>query len=358
MAIIISKAGSRSAAVVNASDFAHERNLQEYIYDHPETIPVYELREDKRLLVAARELQTESGAIDAFAVDQDGDIYIVETKLYRNPDKRTVVAQALDYGASLWRHGEFDRVLSALDQAASKQWKMTFRDMAADFFSLDDQGIEDLIASMRTNLSDGKLKFVILMDRLDDQLKDLITYINQNSQFDIYAIELEYYKHEAYEIVIPKLYGAEVKKDVAVSGAAGARRKWTESETLESAKQELAPEVYEGFEKLFAFSKERADSINLGTGISRGSFGPVFEKMCPRTIFTLRTNGMLSFNFQWIDGTEAALRFRNAYLAKMKEVGFDVVESDLNKFPGFEPGDWLPKVDKMVAALKELVMQG
>jgi len=88
MAIIISKKGSQSQ-VVDKSDFALERNLQDYICDHPEAIPV----EDKRLLVVARELQTESGPIDAFAVDRDGDLYIVETKLYRNPDKRTVVAQ-------------------------------------------------------------------------------------------------------------------------------------------------------------------------------------------------------------------------------------------------------------------------
>jgi RecB family endonuclease NucS len=46
--------------------------------------------------VVARELQTESGAIDAFAVDENRDLYIVETKLYKNPHKRTVVAQALE----------------------------------------------------------------------------------------------------------------------------------------------------------------------------------------------------------------------------------------------------------------------
>jgi len=68
MTIIVSKKGSSSAQVVNKSEFPLERNLQEYIYDHPETIPVYELREDKRLLVAARELQTESGPIDAFGL--------------------------------------------------------------------------------------------------------------------------------------------------------------------------------------------------------------------------------------------------------------------------------------------------
>jgi hypothetical protein len=51
------------------------------------------------------------------------------------------------------------------------------------------------------------------MDSMDERLKDLITYINQKSQFDIYGVELEYYKHDEYEIVIPKMYGVEVKKD-------------------------------------------------------------------------------------------------------------------------------------------------
>src|SRR5271165_3274190 len=141
MAIIVSKKGSSSAQVVNKSDFALERNLQDYICDHPEAIPV----EDKRLLVVARELQTESGSIDAFAVDKDGDLYIVETKLYRNADKRTVVAQALDYGASLWSHSDFNQLLSTLDGAAAKQWKVSFRDKLLDFFSLGEEGVDLLI---------------------------------------------------------------------------------------------------------------------------------------------------------------------------------------------------------------------
>jgi hypothetical protein len=76
---------------------------------------------------------------------------------------------------------------------------------------------------MRANLSKGNFKFVVLMDKLEDRLKDLITYVNQNSQFDIYAVQVELYRHEDYEIVIPKIYGAEVKKDVSVSGS---RRLW------------------------------------------------------------------------------------------------------------------------------------
>ena len=353
MAIIVSKNGSPSAEVVNASDFAHERNLQKYIYDHPEAIPVYEVREDKRLLVAAREVRTESGPIDALAVDNDGDLYVVETKLYRNPDKRTVIAQALDYGASLWRHADFNELLSALGQAVEKQWGISFHDKLAEFFSLNDEDSDALVESMRRNLSEGNLKFVVLMDKLDDRLKDLITYVNQNSQFDIYAVQIEFYKHEEYEIVIPKLYGAEVKKDV--SARTSSHQKWSEQETLDLARKGLSAETYAAFCKIFEFCKQNADSINLGRGSTRGSFGPVFAKICPRTLFTLRTNGILSFNFQGLDRPEAVIRFRQAYFEEMKETGFDLSEQDKEKFPTYTTDQWVPNTDRLIQSLKRLL---
>ena len=46
--------------------------------------------DDLRLLVLARELPTRAGPIDAFGLDQEGDPYLIETKLSRNDDKRKV----------------------------------------------------------------------------------------------------------------------------------------------------------------------------------------------------------------------------------------------------------------------------
>src|SRR5437762_12436508 len=111
MSIIISQEG-KNAQKIDKSDFEGEGYLQNYVHENPESIPVYEIEEDKKLLVVAREFPTESGPIDALSIDKDGDIYVVETKLYKNPDKRTVVAQAMDYGTSLWRHRTYDEFIS------------------------------------------------------------------------------------------------------------------------------------------------------------------------------------------------------------------------------------------------------
>ncbi len=215
MGIIVTKKG-KEAKVIDKSDFQKEHDLQEYISKNPESIPIYELKEEKRLFVAKREFPTRSGPIDALAVDEDGDIYVIETKLYKNPDKRTVVAQALDYGAALWKHmNDFRAFTEILNQESKKQFDQRFREKIQEFFSLDDEQVDYMLDMMQKNLSQGNIKFVILMDSIDERLKDLIIYLNQNSRFDIYATQLEYYKFEEYEIVIPRVFGAEVKKTVS-----------------------------------------------------------------------------------------------------------------------------------------------
>lgn len=218
MAIIVSK-NNKNAEKLDPKEFGLESSIQEYVLENPNIIPLYDINEDTRLFVAAREFRTNSGPIDALGFDEAGNIYVIETKLFRNPDKRTVVAQVLDYGASLWKNTTYaDDFIAALDSYTQKTFQDSFADKYAEFFRLDDAttNIEAIIA----NLNEGNIKFVVLMDKLHDALKNLILYVNQNSKFDIYAVELEYYKHAEFEIMIPKLFGNEVKKDVAVSSKA------------------------------------------------------------------------------------------------------------------------------------------
>ncbi|OIO54800.1 hypothetical protein AUJ46_02325 [Candidatus Peregrinibacteria bacterium CG1_02_54_53] len=218
MAVIISRNG-KDATKVDRTSFDSEDELQRYIYENPESIPLYDIREDIRLLVVAREFPTQSGPIDAMGVDKDGELYIVETKLYKNTDKRNVVAQVLDYGASLWKHSseDWDGFRAELEKQSQKKWQIGFQQKLQEFFSITEEESMTLINNLSGNLDEGRFKFVVLMDTLGDPLKDLILFINQNSKFSFFIAEMEYYKHKEYEILIPRLYGAEVKKDVSVS---------------------------------------------------------------------------------------------------------------------------------------------
>lgn len=217
MALIVSRNGKDAKRIARTS-FDDEAELQRYLYENPEVIPLNDIDEDIRLLILAREFQTESGPIDAVGVDADGQLYLIETKLYKNQDKRHVVAQVLDYGASLWRHyGDFDTFRAALESKVQEKWKMSLEEKLTSFFDLAPEDLPELLASMRGSLDEGSFKFVVLMDQLHDRLKDLIRFINRYSRFGLFAVEVEYYKHEDYEIMIPRLFGAEVKKDLLVA---------------------------------------------------------------------------------------------------------------------------------------------
>ncbi|MFA7309052.1 MAG: hypothetical protein WC045_03200 [Patescibacteria group bacterium] len=354
MAIIISKNG-KDAKKVDKSTFDREDYLQQYIYDNPESIPLYEIREDIRMVILAREFNTNSGPIDAIGFDKDGEIYIVETKLYKNPDKRTVVAQALDYGAALWRHAnDFNVFIDTLNAYTSKHFQQSVQEKLQNFYEISEDESLKIVEKVRTNLNDGIFHFVVLMDQLSDRLKDLVVYVNQNSQFDIYAVELEYYRHEEHEIIIPKIFGAEVKKDIKVSTSNSARKRWSEDELLNAAKSTLSSEGYAAFEKLYVFSKEHADNVSFGTGTSSGSFSPIFSSVCPRSLFTLRTNGTLSLNFQWINGYDGAEEFRSLYFDKMRQIGLDLLPADIEKYPNFSLDQWLQYSDNILAVLSDI----
>jgi len=351
MAIIISKNG-RNAVKVEKSSFEKEDFLQRYIYENPESIPLYDIKEDIHLLILAREFPTTSGPIDAIGVDRDGEIYIVETKLFRNADKRTVVAQALDYGAALWKHSaDFASFASALDGDVQEKFSMPLASKLREFFGLSEEEAATLLDGVRRNLSEGAFRFVVLMDKLDSRLKDLIIFVNQNSQFDVYAVEFEYYKHEAQEIIIPKIFGAGVKKEVAVS-ASGPRRKWTEESILADAKQKLSSEEFLAFRKIYEFSKTNADEVRLGTG-SYGSFSAIFSKLSSKSLFTVSADKRLSFNFEWVanDNERTAEIFKN----ELESIGFKFPDNYKEIRPSVYPDEWLSRTDKFLDVLHSML---
>lgn len=297
MAILISVEG-QNASLIEKSAFRDEKMLQEYIRKNPEVIPIYEMEEDKKLFVAKREFPTSSGPIDAIAVDKDGDIYVVETKLYKNSDKRKVVAQALDYGAALWKHfNDFNDFLIILSNETRKNFGIDFQDKVTDFFEIDEDELEYMIESLRGNLREGKFKFVILMDSIEERLKDLILYVNQNSLFDIYAVQLEYYEFEKYRIIIPKLFGAEIKKPAVRTGTIKAYDRSSWYEELEKRRSPGEVDIVKRFEEKvkeipvgFRYSYRRIDE--------RATFWVFSDENFTCRIYGFRVDGKIEISFE------------------------------------------------------------
>ncbi|NTW15258.1 MAG: hypothetical protein HGA38_02685 [Candidatus Moranbacteria bacterium] len=353
MPILMSKAGG-SAQRVERSEFDKEDSIQEYIHRNPDAIPVYEIREDKRLFVAKREFGTASGPIDALAFDKDGDIYVVETKLFRNPDKRTVVAQALDYGAALWKEADFDGLVRTLDEECARKFSVDFFGKFGEFFELDEEGIGSAMEAIRHNLDDGNIKFVILMDSMNDRLRDLILYVNQNSQFDIYAVTMEYYRHEEYEIMIPKIFGVEVKKSVGVS-AVRQSRQWDEASFMEQARKSMGDDLAKLVE-VYRLSNDVADSIKWGSGKYTASFAPIFKKISGTSSpFSVFTDGSVLIKFAWLRNhvePESLKKYEDLFAETVKTGGLHVPDFFREKEYTIPASDFSEHYKTIMAAIR------
>ena len=258
MTLIISEQG-RNASRLEPQTIEREDYLQRYIYENPEAIPLEQYKPDARLLILTREFPTGSGAIDALGVDQEGEVYLIETKLYKNPDKRLVLAQVMDYGASLWKtYGDANEFIATVQARISKEAGTSLIERLR-VLDLDDEAAEEVVDAMRENVEAGSFRFVILMDRLDRRLKDLIVFINQNSRFDVFGVELEFYEHGELEILIPRWFGAEVKK--TVSAGSGRRRRWDENSYFADAEKRLDPRQLEALRRLYDWSTEHAEEV-------------------------------------------------------------------------------------------------
>jgi len=153
-----------------------------------------------------------------------------------------------------------------------------------------------LIEALRRNLNEGIIKFVILMDSIDDPLKDLILYVNQNSQFDIYAVQLEYYKFKENEIIIPKIFGVGVKKTLTGSKNV---KKWDRAAWFEELEKRRGQEEAKIVKKLeewatggpfqFRWSSKRKDD--------RATFWMFLTSEPPCRLLGFRLDGKIEIRF-------------------------------------------------------------
>ncbi len=354
MAIIVSQRSGK-ACVVQESGVEDEAQLERYVAENPESLPLDDIKENARLMVVARQFETESGAIDVLAIDGDGDIYVIETKLYKNPDKRLVVAQVLDYGASLWRgYSEPATFISELDAmlVANKRGKLA--EAASNFFKLDEEKASSLIESIKANLQTGNIRFIVLMNRLHDALKNLILFLNQRSGFHIYAVEMEFYRHDDLEIVIPKLFGTEAGGHNQGRTAAP---KWNRESFLADARGRIDQKQLSVVGKLLDFAAEHG-VIRWGTGKS-GSFSASFPPYDDESVFYLRSDGTLSLcsiplprHGKEVEEFLAARKV--AFVARGIAVGARGRYDDCCDYP---PDQWTPRVDDFIAVIRGLVRE-
>jgi hypothetical protein len=173
-----------------------EQWLQGLIHKHPDCLPVGDIEPAfGELISVGMEIPTRHGPIDNLLITPQGQIVLVEAKLWRNPEaRREVVAQALDYATCLfdWDYEELEQgILKATFGDSSRPAKLF--DLFADKGGLDQAAFIDAI---NTNLRKGRVLILVVGDGIRSEARKLATMLQSHAgaHFTFALVELNVFE--------------------------------------------------------------------------------------------------------------------------------------------------------------------
>lgn len=176
-----------------------ESFLQELLVDHPELLPVCDIRHDAgSLLCIGREVPVASGSIDNLYLSTSGYPVIVETKLWRNPQaRREVLAQTLDY---------IKEIVKEDYEWFEKQWRKFSQHQLGQEVNLitklneiagDEIDESFIVDRLNGALLRGDVIAMIVGDGIETGLQELIAHLckdSPNLRYSLAMVELACYK--------------------------------------------------------------------------------------------------------------------------------------------------------------------
>ena len=176
---------------INSDSFS-EKWLQNILFANPQCLPVREIDPHiGKLIPICTEIETGAGPADILYVTPTGQIVLVETKLWRNPEaRRAVVAQILDYAKQLttWTYEDLARQ-SAIATKQGPGYLLA---------CLQNHGVEEamLVDGINRSLKTGDFLLLIVGDGIRSGVESLVGFIERygNLHFGLSLIEVAVYK--------------------------------------------------------------------------------------------------------------------------------------------------------------------
>lgn len=204
------------------NDLKDEAWLQELLYSHPELLPV-EAFDDlyAPAIPIGREVPTGRGPIDNLYVSPTGGLTILESKLWRNPEKhRTVVAQILDYAKEVaaW---DYDRLCGAVLAASRKRGETeaaSLEQKVAPVLLRQETALHEFQEGVAACLARAKFLLLIVGDRISPNIALLSDAIQSapGLHFTLGLVEMQLYELAADSdwpiLVVPEVLGRTVER--------------------------------------------------------------------------------------------------------------------------------------------------
>lgn len=192
--------GGRSVILARAKDHGQEEKwLQRLIHENPGCLPMREIEPGFTELVSVcMELPIGRGRVDNLLMTPQGNIVIVEVKLWKNAEaRRQVVAQALEYAFALFQtdYENFEAAVRKGDFGEGATPERT-RDLFGDNPDVPTQ--EEFEDRVSHNLRTGRIVVLVVGDRIDAAASDLVAGLQRyaNFHFTFAVVEMPVFLHE------------------------------------------------------------------------------------------------------------------------------------------------------------------
>ena len=185
--------------------------LQRVIHKNPQAYPIENsLNKNLKIISLGREVNSGSGFIDILLLTSDAELIIVETKLWRNPEKsRTVLAQVIDYAKEIntWGYDDLNNAVISAQRNQKLNKAFSLREIISKSFPNQDQ--TDFIDILTQNLQNGILTLSIIGDRIAPNLMLLSDTIQSSPglNFTLTLIEMKLFKYSNNILLIPDIVG-------------------------------------------------------------------------------------------------------------------------------------------------------
>ncbi len=183
-----------------------ESEIQKVIESCPNILPFSDL--DKRLgefTHLCREYPTPSGPIDNVLLGDEGEICLVETKLWQNPDaRRKVVGQLIDYASRVkgTPYLEFEKKINSLRKTNESLYE-TYKGS----FKTEELAEHEFVDAVSDTLRKGSFVLLIVGDGIRSEVEEMADFMNKGpgSLYSLGLVEIRVYETENGKLYFPML---------------------------------------------------------------------------------------------------------------------------------------------------------
>jgi len=130
---------------------------------------------------------------------------------------------------------------------------------------------------------------------------------------------------------------------------------WTDELFFVDAAKRLTEIQVDALTKIYRFCSDGSFEIDWGRGKAVGMFLIKRQSICPRSLVTFNSEGVMSLNFGWIHGSERADRIRDLIKDHaVTRLSLDVPDDIGTKNPTYPIELWGNQVTELIEMLQQV----